>query len=147
MFSQTAEYALRTVVHLTDQSPLAQTIDQIATTTHVPKAYLSKVVQGLCRAHIVTARRGVGGGIVLAKPPGELTILDVVNAVEPIVRIQQCPLGLKTHGEHLCPLHRQMDETLAMIEKTFQQTTLAEIVAEPTHSRPLCETPADKPTP
>ena len=42
--------------------------------------------------------------------PTEVTILDVVNAVDPIQRIKTCPLGLKTHGVRLCPLHRRMDD-------------------------------------
>jgi Rrf2 family transcriptional regulator, nitric oxide-sensitive transcriptional repressor len=142
MFSQTVEYALRAVVHLADQAPAPRTTDQIATETLVPKAYLSKVLQGLCHAGIVHSRRGIGGGITLVKSPSELTILEVVNAVEPIGRIQECPLGLKAHGVHLCPLHRRLDNALAMVEEAFRRTTLAEVLAEPTTSRPLCEFPS-----
>ena len=144
MFSQTVEYALRAVVHLADQSPSLRTTDQIAAATLVPKAYLSKVIQGLCRARIVRSKRGIGGGIALVKSPSELTILDVVNAVEPIARIRECPLGLKTHGIRLCPLHKRMDSALAMVEAAFRQTTLAEVLAEPTNSHPLCELPTSK---
>jgi Rrf2 family transcriptional regulator, nitric oxide-sensitive transcriptional repressor len=142
MFSQTVEYALRAVVHLADQAPAARTTDQIATATRVPKAYLSKVLQGLCRAGIVRSRRGIGGGIALAKDPAELTILEVVDAVEPIGRIRRCPLGLEAHGVRLCPLHRRLDDALALVEAAFRRTTLAEVLAEPTESRPLCEFPA-----
>ena len=67
MFSQTVEYALRAVVHLADQAPSPRTTDQIATATLVPKAYLSKVLQGLCHAKIVQSKRGMGGGMVLTK--------------------------------------------------------------------------------
>ena len=141
MFSQTVEYALRAVVHLADHAPSARTNDQIAAATLVPKAYLSKVIQGLRRAKIVHSKRGIGGGVTLVKTPAELTILDVVNAVEPIMRIRQCPLGLKTHGVRLCPLHSRMDKALAMVEEAFQKTTLAEVLAEPTSSHPLCELP------
>ena len=98
MFSQSVEYALRAVVHLAQYAPDPRTNEQIAAATLVPKAYLSKVVQGLRRAGIVRSRRGVGGGVVLAKSPAKLTILDVVNAVEPIARIRRCPLDLKAHG-------------------------------------------------
>ena len=144
MFSQTVEYALRAVVHLADKAPAPRTTDQIAEATLVPKAYLSKVIQGLCRSGIVRSKRGIGGGIALVKTPSELTILDVVNAVEPIARIRQCPLGLKTHGVRLCPLHKRMDNALAMVEKAFGETTLAEVLAEPTNSHPLCELPTAK---
>lgn len=139
MFSQTVEYALRAVVHLAFNAPAAQTTDQIAEATLVPKAYLSKVLQELRRGGIVTSQRGVGGGITLAKEPKDLTILEVVNVVEPIVRIKTCPLGLATHGVRLCPLHRRVDNALAMVEQAFQSTTLAEILADPSPSVPLCD--------
>jgi Rrf2 family protein len=139
MLSQTVEYALRAAVYLAYQAPEARTTDQIAEATRVPKAYLSKVLQSLGRAGLVHSQRGLGGGMTLTRPPEELTILEVVNAVEPIERIRTCPLGLQAHGIKLCPLHRRVDAALAMVEKAFAQTTLAEVLAEPTNSPPLCE--------
>lgn len=144
MFSQTVEYALRAVAYLADMAPEARTTDQIAEATKVPKPYLSKVLQNLGRSNIVKSQRGIGGGVTLVKSPAELTILEVVNAVEPIVRIETCPLGLKTHGKHLCPLHRRMDDALASVEASFKSTTLAELLTEPTESHPLCEEPRRK---
>ena len=82
------------------------------------------------------------GGGALAKAPSKLTILNVVNAVEPIQCIRTCPLGLTTHGVRLCPLHKRLDNAFAMVEDAFRKTTLAEVLAEPTNSRPLCEKPA-----
>lgn len=141
MFSQTVEYALRAIVHLADRAPGSRTTDQIAEATRVPKAYLSKVLQGLSRAGLVRSQRGIGGGIMLARTPENMTILEVVNAVEPIQRIRECPLGLTSHGVRLCPLHRRMDDAMATVELAFRETTLAEILGEPTESVPLCEAP------
>jgi Rrf2 family protein len=135
MFSQTVEYALRAVVYLAAQAPSSRTTDQIAAATLVPDAYLSKVLQELCHAKLIHSKRGRGGGMVLAKVPSELTILEVVNAVEPIGRIRECPLGVAAHGVHLCPLHRRLDNALSTVEAAFQQTTLAEILAEPRVAR------------
>ncbi|HUQ68119.1 MAG TPA: Rrf2 family transcriptional regulator [Planctomycetaceae bacterium] len=144
MFSQTVEYALRAVVFLADRAPSAGTTDDIAAATLVPKPYLVKVLQGLARAGIVQTQRGVGGGVSLVKTPAELTILEVVNAVEPIQRIRTCPLGLAAHGVKLCPLHRRMDEALAHVENAFRNSTLAEVLAEPTTSTPLCDIPGGR---
>jgi Rrf2 family protein len=144
VLSQTVEYALRAVVHLADQAPAARTTEQIADVTQVPQAYLSKVLQALNRAGIVRSQRGVGGGVSLVKAPNKLTILEVVNAVDPIERITTCPLGLAAHGKHLCPLHRRMDDALAMMEAAFRKTTLAEVLAEPTTSKPLCAFPSGR---
>ena len=146
MFSQTVEYALRAVVHLAYVAPEAHTTAQIAEATKVPKDYLSKILQGLARVGIVKTQRGVGGGVSLARDPAELSILDVVNAVEPesVQRITTCPLGLKTHGVRLCPLHKRLDDAVAMVETAFRDTTLAEVLAEPSESVPLCESPDAK---
>lgn len=139
MFSQTVEYALRAVVHLAYETPDARTTAQIAEATKVPKDYLAKILQGLAKKGIVATQRGVGGGVTLARDPAELTILDVVNAVEPIERIRTCPLGLKGHGVRLCPLHKRVDDALALVEDAFGKTTLAEVLAEPSDSVPLCD--------
>lgn len=141
MFSQTVEYALRAIVFLADQSPGAATTGQIAEATKVPSAYLSKVLQSLSRVDIVNSQRGVKGGMSLAKPPEELTLLDVVNAVDPIRRITECPLGIKTHGNTLCPLHRRLDDAFALVESAFGGTTLADLLTSPEGSYPLCEIP------
>ena len=141
MFSQTVEYALRAVVHLASNAPRAQTTEEIARSTKVPQAYLSKVLQGLVAAGVVKSQRGVGGGMSLAKHPRDLTILEVVNAVDPIKRIDRCPLELASHGVNLCPLHKRLDAALAMVEAAFRATTLQEVIDEPTESFPLCEFP------
>lgn len=142
MISQTVEYALRAVVQLAQQAPEACTTEEIARVTKVPRAYLSKVLQALVRGGVVNSQRGIGGGMTLVKTPQELTILEVVNAVEPIQRIRTCPLGLASHGVHLCPLHKRLDSAMAMVEKAFAGSTLAEVLAEPSSSTPLCDFPA-----
>jgi Rrf2 family protein len=144
MLSQTVEYALRAVVHMANRSPDACTTEQIAKSTRVPQAYLSKVLQSLVRAGIVRSQRGLGGGMMLARSPSELSLLEVVNAVEPIVRISVCPLGLAAHGARLCPLHKRLDDAMATVEEAFASTSLADILAEPSPSVPLCEFPTEQ---
>jgi len=139
MISQTVEYALRAVVHLAAQSPRSCTTQQLAKVTQVPAAYLSKVLQNLTKARIVKSQRGIGGGVSLASTPESLTILDVVNAVDPIQRIQACPLDLKSHSATLCPLHRRLDNAMAEVENAFRSTTLAEVLGEPGEPMPLCD--------
>lgn len=138
MFTQSVEYALRAVVHLAMHPDEPQKTADIAVATKVPAAYLSKVLQGLRKEEIVTLARGVGGGVMLARSPELLTILDVVNAVDPIQRIKSCPLGLKSHGVNLCALHRRMDNALKAMEDAFAATTLAELLQDENPSVPLC---------
>src|SRR5262245_12826045 len=143
MISQTVEYALRAVVYLADEAE-SRTVQQIAEVTRVPPAYLSKVMQSLSRAGLVHSQRGLHGGFSLAKTPADLTIWEVVDAVEPLQRIRSCPLDLNAHRVRLCPLHKRLDDALATIEKAFRDTTVAEVLADPSTSRPLCDFPAAK---
>ena len=53
--------------------------------TKVPMNYLAKVLQLLARSEIVTGRRGVGGGYRLSRPASEVSMLDVINAIDPMV--------------------------------------------------------------
>jgi Rrf2 family protein len=138
MISQTAEYALRAVVHLASAPDRPHTNKEIAEATHVPDSYLSKVLQSLARYRIVRSRRGLHGGFTLVKPPSRITIYDVVNAVDPLPRIRECPLGIKSHGKRLCPLHRRLDQAIAAVEQAFKETTVAELLADPGDLTPLC---------
>src|SRR5215218_4106362 len=140
MFSQKVEYALRAAVYLASERE-ARTVERMAEATKVPAAYLAKVVQELVRKGLLHSQRGVGGGVSLVKTPAELTILEVVNAVDPIGRITTCPLGLAAHGARLCPLHAKMDRAMADMEKAFGSTTLGDLLADPNPSVPLCDGP------
>jgi Rrf2 family nitric oxide-sensitive transcriptional repressor len=128
MFSQTTEYALRAVTHLAGQETIAApTTAQISRATQIPKNYLAKVLRSLARAGFVHSQRGPGGGHKLARNPTELTVLQIVNAVDPLTRIQSCPLGLERHHD-LCPLHRRLDSAIGLVEEAFSATTIAELV-------------------
>jgi Rrf2 family transcriptional regulator, nitric oxide-sensitive transcriptional repressor len=138
MFSQTAEYALRATVMLGSNPGSPQTTQQIAEQTRVPFGYLSKVLQALGRAGLVEAQRGLYGGFVLSRPLDKLTILDVINAIDPLKRIERCPLGLAEHGSRLCALHRRLDQGIAQIEVLFGGSTIGQLLAEQDPGQPLC---------
>lgn len=138
MITQTTEYALRAIVYLADQDE-PRTTAQISEATQVPAGYLSKVMQGLNKADLVSAQRGLHGGFALKDEPDELTVLEVIDAVEPIRRFHECPLGL--HGKTLCPLHRKLDDAALSIENTFGDTTIADLINVPRRRKPLCSFP------
>jgi Rrf2 family protein len=139
MISRTAEYALRAVVALGSNPGGPRTTQQIAKQTQVPLGYLAKVLQSLSRAGLVVSQRGINGGFVLARPLEDLTVLDVINAVDPLKRIERCPLGLAVHGNRLCPLHRRLDQGIAQLEALFGATTIGQLLAEEESNLPFCE--------
>ena len=138
MFSTTTEYALRALVLLAMRHGSPQTAQQIAVTTKVPLDYLLKVLNSLGRAGLVNAQRGKHGGFSLANDPADTSILEIVQAVDPIKRITKCPLGLKAHGVRLCSLHRKLDDAMSHVEQAFATTTLADLIDDTETSRPLC---------
>jgi Rrf2 family protein len=104
----------------------------------VPRRYLHKVLQDLVRAELLRSQSGPKGGYALAKPPGKIAILDVVNAVAPLERIRACPLGLTSHTR-LCPLHKELDSVYAATEKALSRVTLGQLVGSTREIVPLCE--------
>ena len=132
IISLTAEYALRAVVHLAGSGDdLSQTVGQIAEGTRVPSSYLAKVLQSLVRAEVILSQRGLGGGFRLSKTAAEISIYEVIQAVDPLERIRECPLGLEAHGTDLCPLHKRLDDAIALIETQFRNTTISELLPPP----------------
>lgn len=129
MFSQTVEYALRAMVALASGDAKPETAEALASRTQVPQGYLSKIMRDMVVAGLVDSQRGPRGGFTLAKDPGSVSILDIIAAVEPLQRIKGCPLNNPLHV-NLCPLHRRLDDAIAMIETAFRRSTLAEVVSE-----------------
>lgn len=137
--TQTAEYALRAVVWLAQHPGEPQTKNQIATATQVPSSYLPKVFQPLVRGGLIAGQRGIGGGYSLVKDPADITLLDVVNQVDPIQRIERCPLDLQSHGTKLCPLHSLLNQVIVGEEKRLKETRVADVIGRPGQISPLCE--------
>lgn len=139
MFSQTVEYGLRAAVALARRKDSPLTGKEISDLTQVPSRYLTKVLSYLIRAGLVRGSRGVGGGYTLATPPEQISLLDVVNAVEPIRRITSCPLQLADHSGKLCALHRQLDEAISQTQNVLARATLADLAGNLEGCRSMVE--------
>ena len=124
MISQTSEYALRAMVYLALNPDSPHKSEEIAETTKVPASYLSKILKLLVDADLIKSRRGLGGGFTIHRPTKEITVLEIVSAVDPIKRIRTCPLDLKSHGKVLCRLHKRLDEAMGQVEKAFEDSIL-----------------------
>lgn len=141
MISNTAEYALRAVIHLATHRAQPSTAQQIAELTHVPAGYISKVLQDLVKVGIAHSQRGPNGGFALAVEPEQLSVLDVLNAVDPIQRIHECPLKLPAHGKNLCVLHQRLDDAIASVEQMFANSSIAEMI-KPSRAGSKCLFPS-----
>ena len=139
MFSQTTEYALRATLALAASGNRPVTTREIAATMKVPPSYLAKVMQALMRAGVVYSLRGVKGGFLLQKRSDQLSLLEIINAVSPFPRIEECPLGLDHNGGGLCALHAHLAGVWHRLEGDFASVTLGEILARDTQQPSLRE--------
>ena len=139
MFSLTVEYALRAVTYLSQYPNTPLRTAQIAEHTHIPVAYLTKVLQGLQREGIVKLQRGIGGGVTMAVPADSLTLLKIVSCIDPIKRIPSCPLSIKSHDKQLCSLHSRLDDTLKNAEDAMRNITVADLINDKAAPFALCD--------
>lgn len=126
-FSMTAEYALRAVTELA-RSPGTLNAEEIASRTLVPSAYLAKILRQMQAAGLVESTRGKTGGWSLSPTRSHnMTVYDVVVAVDQIVRIRECPIYLKEHSPNLCPLHAALDAAFEKLENTFKELRVLDL--------------------
>ena len=140
MLSQTVEYALRAVVTLASADGRPMVTANLAKVTDVPMGYLYKVLQQLGRRDLVQSQRGSKGGFTLRKKPADITLLEVINAVDPFKRIHRCPMDQIQEVDVLCPLHHRIDEAMGALEKAFRDTTIDELLCDTERPYPLCMT-------
>ena len=142
MFSTKAEYGIRVMVELarrTDEQPVP--LAEIAENGGLPLAYLEHLVARLRKADLVASRRGSRGGYLLARPAAEITMAEVVEALEgsiaPIECISQSPDGSIVCAReatdpadpgHICPTKLLWTRVRFSIVRTLQETTLADLV-------------------
>jgi Rrf2 family iron-sulfur cluster assembly transcriptional regulator len=88
------EYAIRGIVFLATQ-PADQIclLSDIASAVDVPQTFLAKIFQQFSKIGLVRSYRGTGGGFVLGRPPGKITLLEVVEAVEGPIIPNRCVTG------------------------------------------------------
>jgi Rrf2 family cysteine metabolism transcriptional repressor len=141
MFSTKAEYGVRVMVELARRAgeepvPLAE----IASRGDLPLAYLEHLVARLRKAGLVDSRRGSRGGYLLSRSPVEITMAEIVEALEgsiaPIECISEAADGSivcsrETDPGHVCPTKLLWTRVRFAIVRTLHETTLADLVLEP----------------
>ena len=131
ILSQTAEYALRAVLHLAEhgaERPIA--VGELAEALDVPRNYLSKTLHQLSRAGLLTSTYGPGGGFRLATTPDRLTLEAVVAPFEETGR-RHCLLGrARCADNNPCQAHEHWKGISEQIRSFFATTTVATLVSQ-----------------
>ncbi len=132
LITRATEYAIRAVLFLAKQ-PRSEVVfkKDICRTQNITPAFLTKIFQPLIKAGIVGSQRGVGGGFFLRKPPEEVTLLDIVQAQEGPLYLNQC---LVQEGvcerDVFCPIHGAWREIRGELTSTLSRYTFAHLMRE-----------------
>ncbi len=121
--------AMNCIAHANDHA--AVNTKRIADEYHIPGELLAKVLQRLAKKGLIVSQNGPKGGYVLARPSTEITVAEIIEAIEGPVMLTSC--SFSGTGEDTCdqwgwcnvrsPLHKIQDG----IRKLFQSMTLAEM--------------------
>jgi len=103
-------------------------IDVIAAEEEVPVSFLGKIFQSLARAGIIRSARGSGGGFALVRKPSEISVLQVIEAIEGPIALQRC-LDDDVGCENItgCALCGLLSEAQDRVKDVFQATTLGDL--------------------
>ncbi|MDZ7716779.1 MAG: Rrf2 family transcriptional regulator [Balneolaceae bacterium] len=129
LLSQGAQYAVSAIIALSKQ-PEGETVSaaELATPLNCPPAYLSQILSKLKPSGILKSRRGLNGGVYLARSPEQITLMEVIEAIDGTEFFTQCFLGIEGCG-HIepCPFHTFWSKEREKIKAWLTETNFSEI--------------------
>jgi len=129
--TRASDYAVRVMIHLAGL-PLGSTVQQsvLSRATDVSGHFLSKVLQQLVRSRLIRSQRGSGGGFALAVPAAGVSLLDVVEAIEGPVRLNQCLMeGPSCDRKSWCPAHQVWAEAQAAVVSVLGAASMEDLAS------------------
>jgi Rrf2 family protein len=109
--TRATDYALRGILYLSLQPrDSLSVISEIAAEMNIPEGFLARIFQNLAKSGLIRSHRGKKGGFSLARPPAEIDMKVVIEAMEGPMHLNRCLNGFNECGrESLCPLHEVWD--------------------------------------
>ncbi len=130
VITRATEYAIRTIVYLAQQ-PKSEIVlkKDICRTQNVTPAFLTKILQPLIKAGIVSSQRGVGGGFLLARDPDKITLLDILQAEEGELKLNHCLVDDDAcHRDSYCSAHEVWHEAQKEMVQVLEKYSIVELV-------------------
>ena len=129
IFSRSCEYAIQSVLYLArSNGKKAILLREISDSLSIPHHFLSKVLQLLCRSGIVSSQKGIRGGFTLTMHAEQITLSDIVSAIDGDTFLNACVLGFpECDSEHACPAHKRWTEARTIISTMLSEETIAEL--------------------
>ena len=125
-----ADYAMRAVLYLAKMGPERRvSTSQIATEQKIPPSFLAKIVSQLSVAGLLQTSRGARGGVSLARKPVDITILEVIEAIDGPILLNECVMeGATCVLGETCPLHDIFCNAQAELVARLEQTTFGSVL-------------------
>lgn len=127
--TRAADYAARVMIHLAGL-PVDSRASRIelARAADVPEAFLGKILQSLVRSGLMVSQRGVSGGFTLGKPASEMTLVEVIEAVEGPLFLNRCVNpGEGCHRSSWCAAHYLWAEAQEAMLKVLRRSSIADL--------------------
>ncbi len=131
IYSSSTEYAIRGLAELAGREAHRPVmLDDLVAGTTLPRDFLAKVFQKLVHGGVLRSVKGRGGGFNLAKPANEISLMDIVRAVDGPEALDHCVVGLEACNDEMpCPQHDLYKPMRTCIREYLQKTTVAELGA------------------
>jgi Rrf2 family transcriptional regulator, iron-sulfur cluster assembly transcription factor len=129
LISKSCNYGLRAGIYLAiKEKDSIVSIKEISKNLNVPFHFLTKTLQQLTQQGILLSTKGPKGGVQLAKPAKNITLMEIVLAIDGAKIFETCILGLPGCGVlNPCPLHEEWSNAVGTMKKTFNNTTIASL--------------------
>lgn len=130
--TMTGEYTVRAMLYLAAQprDTVVQIYD-VAQQAEIPENFLRKIVQLLTKSDLVLSHRGVGGGIELARPAEEITLLDVLEAAEGKLALNKCLIRPGwCYRDAWCAVHLVWSEVQEQMKEILRRRSIAELAEQ-----------------
>jgi Rrf2 family protein len=144
--TRAADYAARVMIHLAGMPADSRASrSELAAAAEVPKPFLGKILQSLVRSGLIHSQRGVSGGFTLGRPPSEVTLLHVIEAVEGPLFLNRClNPGEGCHRSSWCAAHQLWVEAQAAMGAVLGRASILDLamrsatLAQPGETPEVC---------
>lgn len=127
-----ADYAVRAVMHLARHNDTRTATSAIAEEQKIPPSFLAKIISQLSIAGLLHTSRGARGGVTLARDPKEITLLEVIEAIDGPIQLNECVGDSGAcHFDYDCPLRPVWCDAQEQLVARLRGTNFADMVAPP----------------
>ncbi|MBI2330943.1 MAG: Rrf2 family transcriptional regulator [Chloroflexi bacterium] len=126
-----ADYAVRAVLHLARNGETRTATSVIAEEQRIPPSFLAKIISQLSIAGLLHTSRGARGGVTLAREPKEITLLEVIEAIDGPIQLNECVGDTGTCSfDDNCPLRPVWCEAQEQLVNRLKGTNFADMIAK-----------------